>query len=137
MGQFNMSIFHLAIPTHNLSLAKKFYVETLGAEIGREYDDYVIFNFFGHQVVAHLNSEGIAKDVSMYPRHFGIIFENEECFQSIYFKAKTANAKFFEELFERFHGRPAWHWTFFLVDPSNNLIEFKYYKQKRSVFDKV
>jgi extradiol dioxygenase family protein len=129
-----MSIFHLAIPTHDLKLSKDFYAGGCGAVIGREYSDYVIFNFFGHQVVAHLNPEGISKIVTMYPRHFGIIFEDKNTFDKLYSNAKNSNLNFYEELFERFVEKSGWHWSFFLVDPSNNLIEFKYYKSHLSIF---
>ena len=53
-----MSIFHLAIPAHDLLRSKEFYTKSLGAIIGREYGHYVICDFFDHQVVTHLNSEG-------------------------------------------------------------------------------
>ncbi len=67
-----MSIFHLAIPSHDLALSKEFYTKSFGATVGREYPHYVIFNFFGHQVVVHLNVDGVEKEVKMYPRHYGI-----------------------------------------------------------------
>ena len=60
-----MSIFHLAIPSHDLALSKEFYVNSFGAIVGREYGHYVIFNFFGHQVVAHLDEAGVSKEVAV------------------------------------------------------------------------
>ena len=131
-----MNIFHLAIPTHNISTAKKFYAESLGADIGREYPGYVIFNFYGHQVVCHHNSDEIEQTPSMYPRHFGIIFEDQNSFEIAYNKAKENNLNFFEDKFERLIDKPGWHLSFFLSDPSNNLVEFKYYKSKDSIFGK-
>lgn len=131
-----MNIFHLAVPTHNLLEAKIFYGEALGASIGREYPGYVIFDFFGHQLVTHLNPKKIDTEVSMYPRHFGIIFDNKEVFERIYHQAKKKEVNFYEDMFERFIGQPGQHWTFFLIDPSNNLIEFKYYQNKDSIFSK-
>ncbi len=131
-----MSIFHLAIPTHDIIESKKFYAQGLAASIGREYPGYIIFNFFGHQLVCHLDKHKIDKEVSMYPRHFGIILENKKIFEELYSKAKNANLNFYEELFERFVEKPGWHWSFFLIDPSNNLIEFKYYENQLSIFEK-
>ncbi len=130
-----MTIFHLAIPTHDLSQTKKFYTESLGALIGREYDNYVIFNFFGHQVVTHLNPDGVEKEVKMYPRHYGIIFEKKEDFDSVYNKCIETKAPFFENLFERYKEQTGWHFSFFVSDPSNNLIEIKYYVSKNDIFN--
>jgi extradiol dioxygenase family protein len=130
-----MSIFHLAIPTHDLSLAKEFYTKAFGAYIGREYDNYVIFNFFGHQVVTHLNPAKVDTEVTMYPRHYGIILENKEDFDRIYDLCKKSKVPFFEELFERFQNKPGWHFSFFVSDPSNNLIELKYYVNQKDIFN--
>lgn len=129
-----MSIFHLAIPTKDLKESKEFYTNAFQAKVGREYDHYVVFNFFGHQLVTHLNPEGIDKEVSMYPRHFGIIVETKEDFDSVYDSCKEANVTFFEERFERFIEEPGWHHSFFVQDPSNNLVELKYYVKEKSIF---
>lgn len=129
-----MSIFHLAIPSHNLSLTKAFYTQAFGASVGREYPNYIIFNFFGHQVVTHLDETSADTVVKMYPRHYGIIFENKADLDTIYNRCKQANAPFFEELFERYQNKPGWHFSFFVADPSNNLIEFKYYVNKTDIF---
>ncbi len=130
-----MSIFHLAMPSHDLALTKEFYTKAFGAKVGREYPHYVIFNFFGHQAVAHLDPEGMAKEVKMYPRHYGIILENKADFDRSYELCKKAKAPFFEELFERYQNLAGWHFSFFVSDPSNNLIELKYYVNQADIFD--
>ena len=116
-----MNILHLAIPTHDIGASKEFYSTSLGAGIGREYSGYVIFDFFGHQLVCHLDADKIDTEVSMYPRHFGVILKDKEYFDRIYQNAINKDLKFYEKLFERFQGKPGWHWSFFLIDPSNNL----------------
>lgn len=122
-----MAIFHLAIPTHDLDAAAKFYTEKLGATQGRRYKDHVNFNFFSHQVVCHLAPDQIPKELSMYPRHFGVIFDNKEDFDAAHAHCVKSDAPFFEQRFLRFEGKPEQHETFFIADVSNNLIEFKYY----------
>lgn len=129
-----MSIFHLAIPSHDLVLSKHFYTNAFGATIGREYDHYTIFNFFGHQLVTHLDPEGISKNVQMYPRHYGLILDNRDHFDKIYGLCKRAQAPFFEDLFERYQNKAGWHFSFFVSDPSNNLIELKYYVNQNDIF---
>lgn len=131
-----MNIFHLAIPTHNISEAKKFYVEGLGAEVGREYSDYVIFNFYGTQLVCHRDEVDLNAKPTIYPRHFGIIFDQKGEFDRAYEKAKSSKLKFHNDAFERFSNTPAAHNSFFLRDPSNNLIEFKFYQSADNIFSK-
>jgi len=128
-----MEPFHLAIPTHSVADAKDFYHGVLGATIGREYEHYVIFDFFGHQLVSHLDPEKVDKEVQMYPRHFGIIFKSKEDLEKMYQRCKVHKAPFFEELFERYQHKHGWHFSFFVIDPSNNLVEFKYYVNPEDV----
>jgi uncharacterized protein len=130
-----MSIFHLAIPSHDLGLSKAFYTQAFGATVGREYAHYVIFNFFGHQLVTHLNPEGVSKEVTMYPRHHGIIFDKRTDFDTIYALCQRAKVPFFEDLFERYQNEHGWHFSFFVSDPSNNLIELKYYVDPKHLFN--
>ena len=130
-----MVSFHLAIPSADLAKSKQFYTQSLGATIGREYDHYVIFNFFDHQVVTHLNPHGVDKEVKMYPRHYGMIFDNKAEFDSVYERCKATDAPFFEDLFERYQNQPGWHFSFFVSDPSNNLIEMKYYVNQNDIFN--
>lgn len=130
-----MNVFHLAIPTHDISLAKEFYTKAFGASIGREYDDYVIFNFLGHQVVTHLNPSKVDQEVTMYPRHYGIIFDKKEDFDSVYARCQGTKVPFFEDLFERYQNKRGWHFSFFVSDPSNNLIELKYYVNPEDIFN--
>jgi len=132
-----MTIFHLAIPTHDLGLAKEFYTKVLKAKVGREYPQYVVFNVYGHQLVTHLAPEDVPKKVKMYPRHFGPVLESMEEFNEVYERAKKQGTPFFEERFERYQNKPGWHHSFFLIDPSNNLIEVKYYVNKSDIYAEV
>ena len=49
--------FHLAFPVHDLDAARHFYGEVLGCAEGRSADRWIDFDFFGHQIVAHLDAE--------------------------------------------------------------------------------
>ncbi|ADU31378.1 VOC family protein [Evansella cellulosilytica] len=126
-------VFHLAIPCKSLDETVDFY-EKLGCQLARRYDDRVTFNFFGDQVVCHLNPDKIDTKPKMYPRHFGITFTKKEEFDQCLTLAEERCLPFFQEPMMRFEGRQEEHETFFLIDPSNNLLEFKYYQDTSMVY---
>ena len=47
-------LFHLAFPVHDLAQSRAFYGDLLGCPEGRSSESWVDFNFFAHQLVAHL-----------------------------------------------------------------------------------
>ena len=76
-----LSPFHLAIPVSNLEKNRAFYKDILECSEGRSSDHWVDFNFFGHQLVIHLddninkeNSNPVdGKNVPI--PHFGVVLE--------------------------------------------------------------
>ena len=77
--------FHLAFPVRDLSEARAFYGDLLGCPEGRSSDDWVDFDFFGHQIVAHLSPKESGHkahndvDGDQVPvRHFGTILSMNE-----------------------------------------------------------
>lgn len=125
-------MFHLAIPSQDLKQSVKFY-EKLGCNVGRSYDTHVVVDFFNHQLVLH-GSDQIDTHPTMYPRHFGYIFATENAFFDFlqYVKVNLPE-HIFEKYFARRVGEREEHHTFFLSDPSNNLIEFKWYRNDDSI----
>ena len=73
--------FHLAFPVYDLKETEKWYVNILNCEVGRKSDKWIDFNFFGHQISAHLINEGNKENIvrnkvdseDIPTRHFGII----------------------------------------------------------------
>lgn len=128
------NVFHLAIPCRDLDEAYDFYVTKLGCKLARRYHDRITLDFFGDQVVCHLAPERIDPHPEMYPRHFGVTFSNRSVFDNLQKLAVTRNIPFFQELSTRFAGNAEEHLTFFLIDPSNNLLEFKYYFDERMMY---
>lgn len=128
------AIFHLAIPVKNITEAKRFYVEGLGCELGRESPHAVILNFYGHQLVAHTTSEELTPQKGIYPRHFGMIFPKEDDWEAVWQRATQKDLKFYQAAKHRFPGELTEHRTFFLEDPFYNLLEFKYYRHASAIF---
>ena len=126
-------IFHLAIPCKDLKEAKSFY-QDLGCIIAREYTDRITINFFGDQVVCHLSPDKIDHHPQMYPRHFGATLIDQQEYNNFLEHVKQKNLPFFKEPFERYKGRKEEHKSFLLIDPSNNLLEFKYYANEQFIY---
>lgn len=122
--------FHLAIPSKDLYESMEFYSQ-LGCKIGRFTDAYVIVDFFGMQLVCHKSDEW-DHEPTMYPRHFGIILKQSEWFYLLKY-CESLTLPFFQKDFVRFQGLPQEHKTFFLKDPSNNVVEFKTYHDQRTI----
>lgn len=123
----DVGIFHLAIPSEDLDSSLEFYVQRLGCRLARRYEDRITLDFFGHQVVCHLAPDKVDRIPSMYPRHFGMTLLRKDDFESLLVRARQHGATFFQDSFTRFQGDREEHETFFLIDPSNNLLEFKHY----------
>ncbi|WP_419420854.1 VOC family protein [Legionella sp. D16C41] len=128
------TLFHLAFPSHDFSLAKFFYHEQLGFSIGRESEHALIFEFASHQLVAHLIDEPLPLQQGIYPRHFGLIFLEKSEFDNFYKHLIAKKTPFEIPLKTRFLNTKIEHQTFFLKDPSNNLLEFKYYTHPAAIF---
>lgn len=127
-------IFHLAIPIANTEKAKEFYGDALGCTVGRENAGAVIFDFYGHQLVAHVTRELLTPQKGIYPRHFGISFLEEADWQTTLDRAEKYNLPFRDRPRLRFPDQLTEHRTFFLEDPFYNLLEFKWYRHPEAIF---
>lgn len=133
------AIFHLAFPVTGLEAARKFYVEVLGCNVGRESDRWIDFNFFGHQITAHLSAS--TQDNNTNPvdgrdvpvRHFGAILDWHD-WHDFADRLKKANVEFVIEPHIRFAGQPGEQATLFIRDPSGNVLEFKSFQNPDQIF---
>ncbi len=131
---YPQTLFHLAFPVTNIPQTKQFYVTGLGCEVGRETNDSIILNLYGHQIVAHIVQELAAPQTSIYPRHFGLVFTQEVDWEAILARAQTNSLPFYQQPKHRFPDSPLEHRTFFLQDPFGNFLEFKFYRHASAIF---
>ena len=136
------ALFHLAFPVHDLGAARRFYGETLGCREGRSAETWVDFDFYGHQIVAHLvagrtpvvgHNPVDAHDVPV--PHFGVILTLAQ-WQALAERLRQAGVSFVIEPCIRFKGEPGEQATMFLLDPSGNALEFKAFADFRQIFAK-
>jgi extradiol dioxygenase family protein len=94
----------------------------------------VTFGLAGHQLVAHVANESQDEQKGIYPRHFGLVFLLKSQWQELADRAKAKGLTFFQQPRVRFPGTRIEHYTFFLQDPAQNLLEFKYYTLESAIF---
>ena len=78
--------FHLAFPVQDLKASRHFYVHILGCDEGRSSNEWIDFNLYGHQIVAHqvthhdeLRQACSLVDGHQVPvRHFGVVLPYQE-----------------------------------------------------------
>lgn len=134
--------FHLAFPVHDLEAARAFYGGLLGCPEGRSSPEWIDFDLYGHQVVAHLapgetgQAATNAVDGDQVPvRHFGVVLPMGE-WESLAERLRAAGQRFVIEPHIRFKGEVGEQATMFFMDPSGNALEFKAFKDIGLLFAK-
>jgi hypothetical protein len=125
------ALFHLAFPVDDIAAARSFYGGLLGCREGRSAPEWVDFDFYGHQIVAHLAPDECGHrhtsqvDGEAVPvRHFGAVLPMAE-WESLAAKLKAAGIRFLIEPQVRFKGLVGEQATMFFLDPAGNALEFK------------
>ena len=134
--------FHLAFPVTDLALARRFYGEFLGCAEGRASDDWIDFDFHGHQIVAHKVAAAAMADATsavdghaVPVRHFGVILDLAS-WEALAARLKDAGVAFIIEPYVRFRGLPGEQATMFFLDPFGNALEFKAFGDMNLLFAK-
>ncbi|MFC6269701.1 VOC family protein [Frigoriflavimonas asaccharolytica] len=135
-----MNPFHYAFKVKDISSTRQFYVDILGCEEGRSTENWLDFNFFGHQLSAHISNDfpkldfcGKVDGIEVPIPHFGCLLEKSE-FQKIQQKLEAANIEFIVKPQLRYEGKPGEQMTMFVFDLSGNPLEFKYFSDESEVF---
>jgi len=136
------ALFHLAFPVRDIAEARQFYGELIGCAEGRSSANWVDFNFYGHQLVAHLApDECVSRATSAVDghevpvRHFGAIIPLAE-WEALAARLRAAGMAFVIEPYVRFKGEVGEQATMFFLDPSGNALEFKAFADLSQVFAK-
>ena len=130
--------FHLAFPVRDVASTRAFYASVLGCPVGRESERWIDFDFFGHQISAHVaeNSEPATNEVDgddVPVRHFGVVLSIER-WRALAARVRHAGVEFLLEPRVRFEGEVGEQATFFVRDPSGNALEFKAFADPGRLF---
>jgi hypothetical protein len=134
--------FHLAFPVDDLAAARRFYGGLLQCPEGRSAEDWIDFNLYGHQIVAHLAPDSArskssnAVDGENVPvPHFGIVLPIGE-WKALAERLVEAGMDFVIPPTVRFEGQPGEQATMFFLDPAGNALEFKAMSNPANLFAK-
>jgi uncharacterized protein len=131
--------FHLAFPVHDLAAARAFWGGTMGCSEGRSSDEWIDFDFHGHQIVAHLapaRAEEASNPVDGHDvpvPHFGVVLAMDQ-WRALADRLAAAGTAFVIEPHVRFAGQAGEQATMFFRDPSGNAVEIKAFADLRQLF---
>ncbi len=137
----NLRPFHIAFPVRDIAEARRFYGGLLGCPEGRSADNWVDFDLYGHQIVAHLDAHArdavavrnpVDGDDVPVP-HFGVVLEMAQ-WHALSQRLKDAGVSFVIEPHVRFAGQVGEQATMFFLDPSGNALEFKAFEDLGQLF---
>ena len=137
----SLTPFHIAFPVDDLDRARSFYGGTLGCPEGRSSAEWIDFDLFGHQIVAHLKPGGNTRDEhrnavdghAVPVPHFGVVLTMER-WQALADRLMVAGQKFEIEPYIRFKGETGEQATMFFYDPAGNALEFKAFSDLTQIF---
>jgi len=135
--------FHLAFPVHDLEAARAFYGELMGCPEGRSAADWIDFDLYGHQIVAHLVTDKPVGDSGVNAvdghgvpvPHFGVVLAMDD-WRVLADRLQAAGVQFVIEPHIRFEGQAGEQATMFFRDPSGTAIEMKAFENLDQLFAK-
>jgi uncharacterized protein len=134
--------FHIAFPVDDLAAARVFYGEVLGCPEGRSSEQWIDFDLFGHQIVAHLKPRAKAAPGAHHNPvdghdvpvpHFGVVMEMD-AWRALAERLRSAGVSFVIEPYIRFEGQVGEQATMFFLDPAGNALEFKAFADMGQLF---
>lgn len=132
--------FHIAFPVNDLDAAREFYGQVLGCREGRSSEQWIDFDLYGHQIVAHLKpdseSESVSNPVDGHEvpiPHFGVVLQRKD-WDALAERVRDAGVEFVIEPYVRFEGEPGEQATMFFRDPAGNALEFKSFGELSQLF---
>lgn len=133
--------FHIAFPVDDLAAARHFYGAVLGCAEGRSSADWIDFDLYGHQIVAHLKPKAASEAVHHNPvdghdvpvPHFGVVLDMAD-WHTLAERLKMERIAFVIEPYIRFQGQVGEQATMFFLDPAGNALEFKAFADPSQLF---
>jgi len=129
----------MSLPCLSVKETKSFYINNIGATYGRNTQNWIDINLFGHQITFikakkfNFNNPNYIFEGKILPSfHFGVIVDYD-AWKKVYAKLQgyeldlvTESTYLKDQLGE--------HASFFVKDPNGYMIEFKTFKESKDIF---
>lgn len=132
--------FHYAFKVKDIKSTRRFYVDILGCREGRSTDQWIDFDFFGHQLSAHVSSSipeadycGLVDGIKVPVPHFGCLLYDDQ-FKEVRENLERAKIEFIVKPYTRYKGKVGEQKTMFVLDFSGNPLEFKSFAREGEIF---
>ena len=133
--------FHMSLPCISIKETKSFYVDSIGATYGRNNQNWIDINLFGHQITFikakkfNFNNPNYIFEGKILPSfHFGVIVD-VDTLKKVYAKLEVLKLDLVSES-TFLKGQMGEHTSFFIKDPNGYMLEFKSFKAKDTIFKK-
>jgi len=136
-----MSDFHMSLPCHSVTKTKEFYVDVIGASIGRSASNWVDIDLFSHQLTFcktgefNFEFQNYKFEKTILPSfHFGVILNKKDWNKLKDALKDSKHVEIKETLF--LSDKSGEHRSFFIKDPNGYYLEFKCFQNGDGVFER-
>ncbi|MEO8934344.1 MAG: bleomycin resistance protein [Xanthomarina sp.] len=133
------TLFHMSLPCLSVKETKNFYINSIGATVGRHTQSWVDISLFGHQITFikaekfQFNSPNYVFEGKILPSfHFGVIID-EKTWNDIYSKLVKQGLEVVDKT-TFLSNKSGEHQSFFIKDPNDYMLEFKCFSDSKSIF---
>ena len=131
--------FHLSLPCTSIKATKEFYVDSLGASMGRHAQNWVDVNLYNNQITFtkagkfDFNYPSYTFEGAILPAfHFGVVLD-EETWQKVLERLRSKKVELqAESTFLK--DKTGEHNSFFVKDPNGYTVEFKCFAKSSAIF---
>lgn len=131
--------FHMSLPCLSIKETKNFYVNSIGATLGRHTQNWIDINLFGHQITFiksgkfNFNNPNYVFEGRILPSfHFGVIVD-KTTWKDVYKKLKDTDLELVTKT-TFLEGKFGEHTSFFIKDPNDYMLEFKCFNKAEEAF---
>ena len=128
-------ILHLSLPVRDLAESRRFYLDALGCDPGRERPGWMDVWFYGLQVTLHEQPDQVLRAEEAGVGHFGVAL-SEERFDALVARLGEHQVEWIRPVSTDYRGTCRQQTKATVSDPSGNAIELKWYAQPATALER-